>query len=797
MSRVFLVALLGCLAATPASAEVLLPAGRRLERVDFERHVMGLFGRAGCNAAACHGSFKGKGGFRLSLFGYEPDKDFLAVTQQASGRIDRDHPDDSLLLLKPTGQVSHGGKVRFAKDSWQYQVLRDWIAQEASWKKGSGQVARLIPTPPEIAFAKLGQEQPVKVRARFADDSEEDVTAFCDFRTNDDAVAEVTSAGMVKSLRPGSTAIVVSYRGNVQAVAVLVPIVLPAGVKYPEVSQRTYVDREVFARLRQLNMIPSELCNDWEFLRRLSIDTIGRLPSPDEVRHFLADKDPKKRDKKIDELLGHSLHAALWATKFCDITGNDASSMDVPAALMNRYSQAWHDWFRKRVQENMPYDEIVHGVLCATSREGQEPESWMKQVRKIDDQLFWSHDCDYVERKTLDLYWRRRQPVTAEQWGERTAAAFLGVRLECAHCHKHPFDRWTQADYRAYANVFGAVAVGQSPEAAKLIAAENAQRRKKINKRLTGLVGEQFYPVRELFLTAHPKVLRHPDTGQPLPAKAPGGPEIPFEKGKDMREVLFGWLRRPDNPYFARAFVNRIWGHYFGIGIVQPVDDFSPANPPSNERLLDALAKDFIDSKFDIRHLERVILTSRVYQLSSKTNATNKPDKVNFAHSYVRPMMAEVVLDVLNSALGIKERWGQQMKRGSQAVEVGPSSLTFQANDGPIAMMRRFGRPLRTSACDCQRVTAPSLVQKLFLMSNPGLLDKINDPTGRLPRLLSGDKSDDEVLDELFLATLSRWPAASERQAFREHRRKVPDRRTVFTDTMWALLNTREFFLNH
>jgi hypothetical protein len=792
MLRASLVAVLGGLWAAPASATVPLPGGEGLPRVDFERHVMGLFGRAGCNTGSCHGSFQGRGGFRLSLFGHEPDKDFLAVARAALGRrINPANPDASLLLLKPTGQVPHGGGVRFGKGSWEYHLLRTWIGQGAPWDQGSGQVAEVTLSPPEIAFRKAGGQQPIQVRARFADGSQEDVTAFCDFRTNDDAVADVTATGLVRGLRPGSTAVIVSYRGNVRPVPVLVPVALPAGFAYPPAPERNYVDREVFARLRQLNVMASDLCGDGEFLRRVTIDTVGRLPSPAEVRAFAADQDPDKRAKKIDALLAHPLHAALWATRFCDLTGNDTRSLDRPYMLQPRASQAWHDWFRKRVHENVPYDAIVRGVLCATSREGQGPQVWMEQVRRIDEQFLWGHDSDYARRKTLDLYWRRRPAVTMEQWGERTAAAFLGVRLECAQCHKHPFDRWTQADYRAYANVFGAVAVGASPEAAELIAAENAQRRRRID------ANKQFHEVREVFLAARPRALRHPDTGQPLPARAPGGPEIRFEEGKDMRETLFRWLRRPDNPYFARAFVNRIWGHYFGVGIVHPVDDFALANPPSNERLLQALAKDFVDSKFDIRHLERVILNSRVYQLSSKANATNRDDKVNFARSYLRPLTAEVAIDVLNSALGTEERWGLEVKRGARAIEVGASDLSPFPNPNVLYALRRFGRPPRTSACDCQRVSAPSLARQLFLMTDPGLLQKMHDPAGRLRRLLRSQLTDQEVFDELFLGSLSRLPTAAERRAFREYRRRVTDRRAAFADTLWALINTREFILNH
>jgi hypothetical protein len=793
ISRFPLVALVGCLWAGPAPGQVTLPGGRRLDQVDFERHVMGVLGRAGCNAASCHGSFQGKGGFRLSLFGHEPGKDHLAVAREAMGRrVNPADPDRSLLLLKPTGQVRHGGGVRFATGSWEYRVLRGWIAGGAARNRGAGQVAVLSLSEDEVAFARAGEERPVKVTARYPDGGREDVTPFCDFRTNDDAVAVVSNLGLVKALRPGSTAVVVTYLGNVRPLRVLVPAASPPGFRYPDVPERNYIDREVFARLRRLNVVPSELCGDSEFLRRVTIDTIGQLPSPAEVRAFAADKSALKRERKIDELLAHPLHAALWATKLCDVTGNDTRSLDRPYPLQPRASQAWHDWFRKRILENVPYDEIVRGVLCATSREGQTPEAWMKQVRTIDEQFVWGHDSDYAGRKTLDLYWRRRGPVTSEDWGERTAAAFLGIRLECARCHKHPFDRWTQADYRSYANVFGAVAVGSSPESATLIAAENAERRKGLD------LNREFHQVREVFVAAEPKLLRDPDTGRPLPARAPGGPEIPFEKGKDPREELFRWFRRPDNPYFARSFVNRVWGHYFAVGIVQPVDDFSLANPPSNPRLLDALARDFVASKFDIRHLERAVLNSRAYQLSSKANASNRDDKVNFARGYLRPMMAEVVLDVLNSALGTKERWGQEARRGARAIEVGASDLSPFLLDNSMYALRRFGRPRRSTACDCERVTAPSVAQKLFLMTDPGVLRKLGHPAGRLQRLLLEEKkTDDEVLEELFLATLSRWPSAEERRAFREHRLKVPDRRALFTDTLWALINTREFILNH
>jgi hypothetical protein len=782
----------------PASAAVPLPGGGRVEQVDFERHVMGLFGGSGCNSGSCHGSFQGKGGFRLSLFGYDPDKDYLALTRESYGRrLNAADPDNSLLLLKASGAVQHGGGRRFGRDSWQYQLLREWIAAGSPWTAGSGGVRSLAVTPPEQAFARPGQDAQLAVRATFADGSIEDVTAFCEFRTNDDAVAEVTNLGHVKGLRPGDTAVVVSYRGNVVPVRVLVPYAAEAGFKYPQVPEVNYVDHEVFAKLRRLNMVASGLATDAEFLRRVTIDTIGSLPTPDEVRAFLADPDPNKREKKVDELLAHPLHAALWATKFCDVTGNNTDALENPANLRPKRSQEWHDWLRMRFAANRPYDEIVRGILCATSRDGKSPEEWVKQEKAIEDAMATGFDTDYAAKPSLDLFWRRQQPVGLDQWGEKTAAAFMGVRLECAQCHKHPFDRWTQVDYRAFANVFAAVAVGISPEAKSLLDAENQERQKNAKQK------NAVAPLREVFVgtpapgkgTAVNRPLPHPDTGRPLAPRCPGGPEVKVRPGEDPREQVFAWLRSPDNPWFARAFVNRVWGHYFGVGIVDPVDNFSLANPPSNPGLLDALARDFVAHKYDIRAIERTVLLSRTYQLSSDTNATNRLDKNNFSHAYLRPMMAEVVVDVLNDALGVKEDFGKDVARpGARAIEVGASRV---GNGNLNYAFRIFGRPPRTTACDCERAMEPALPQKLFFMVDPEVLKKVRAPKGRLQQLLDGKKGDDQTAEQLFLATLSRAPNEHEKALVAERLRQAKGRAEAFTDVLWALINTREFVLNH
>ncbi len=776
----------------PAQAAVQLPGNITIAKVDFERHVMGLFGKMGCNSGSCHGSFQGKGGFRLSLFGYDPGMDYFDVTRDSMGRrIDRTDPDGSLILLKPSGQITHGGGRRFAKGSWQYQILRQWIISGTPWQKGSGDVASLAITPPEHHFKRIGEVHTITVHARFADGSEENITPFCEFRIQDDAVAEVTSSGQVKSLRPGDTALIVSYRGHITPVRVMVPVEAAPGFHYPDVAAANYIDRAVFAKLRLLNIVPSQPAGDLEFLRRVTIDTIGCLPSPEEVRAFLADRSPDKRARKIDELLNHPLHAALWATKLCDITGNNTDALENPQQFKPKRSQMWYEWLRKRLAENRPYDEIVHGILCATSREGQSPEEWVKQEKRIDEAAEEGNTALYARRASLDLFWRRQQKVPIEQWGEKTAAAFLGVRLECAQCHKHPFDRWTQNDYRSYANVFSQVAFGSSPEAAKLINDENRQRRNGAKK------NNQVIQFREVFLTANKmQPLRDAATNAVLPAKALGGPEIPIHKGEDAREALFQWLRAPDNPYFARSFANRVWGHYFGVGLVDPVDDFSLANPPSNPQLLDALARDFIDHRFDLRQLERTILNSRVYQLSSVPNATNRLDHNNFSHSFVRRLMAEVVVDVVNTALGVNEDFGRnatELPPGSHAIEVGGTRVQ---NQNLAYVFRTFGRPPRSSACDCERAMEPALPQTLYLMTDSAVLAKLRSPQSRLAKLLAGKKTDGEVLDELFLATLTRLPTAEEKKAFTDYLAKT-DRKTAFTDTLWALINTREFITNH
>jgi hypothetical protein len=774
-----------------AAAPVALPNAAALPDVSFERHVAPLLGRYGCNAGACHGSFQGKGGLRLSLFGYSPAMDYTALTRDGLGRrVNVADPERSLLLLKPTSQAPHEGGLRFGADSWPYQVIRTWIAQGAKQYPGHGTVKRLDAQPRAHRLAGPGETVALQVVAEFADGSREDVTPFCAFRAQDDHIADVAATGVVRGKHPGDTAVVISYGGNLATARVLVPAPAAPGFVYPNVPEANFIDRQVFAKLRKLNIVPSDLAGDAEFLRRVTLDTIGTLPTPKEVRDFLADTRPNKRGHKIDELLAHPMHAALWATKLCDITANNLEVMEDPPELGPKRAKMWHDWFRKRIAENVPYDQIVRGVLTATSREGLDVKPWIGREVRLHEQLRQGFQTDYADRPGLDLFWRRLANddfFPLEQMGELTATAFLGVRLECAQCHKHPFDRWTQADYRAWANIFGQTKFGSSPEVTATVANLLEERR----KTPMGKAGPRLPRLREVYVSNEPlRRLRDPETGGPLPAKALGGPEVALEG--DARVRLFDWLAEPDNPYFARAFVNRIWAHYFGVGLVMPVDNFSAANPPSNEPLLDALAKDFVEHRFDIHRVGRVILNSHTYQLSSRPNATNAEDRGNYARAYSRRLMAEVVADALDAALGVAEDFGAGLPSGCRAIEVAPNRVQ---NEHLAMIFRTFGRPARTATCDCERSAEPAVPQTLFLMSDPILLKKLT--TGRLPKLLAEKSTDGEVIEELFLATLSRLPDERETKAALGHVAGKKDRTRAFADVLWALINTREFILNH
>lgn len=768
---------------------VRLPDGSSLPAVEFDRHVAGLFGRLGCNTGNCHGSFQGRGGLNLSLFGHDPARDFQSLVRGARGRrVNLVDPDRSLLLLKATGQTPHEGGQRMRSDSWEYRVIRAWIAGGAIRDPTRPAATAIEILPQESRLERSGAGGRIAVLARFADGSRADVTAFCALRSRDSEVVEVSGAGMIRGVSPGDAALVAGYNGLVAAARVLVPT--GRSVTIPETPSDDLVDREIEAKLRALGVGPSGPASDVEFLRRVSLDVIGALPTPQEIDAFLAEDAPDKRAKAIDRLLTHPMHAALWATRYLDVTGCDVASIDGPADLRPRRARLWHDWFRSRFAANTPYDQIARGMLCATSRDGKDAATWVRSETENARRLKDGSDAGYAARAGLDLFWRRLvndEFTPVEPLAERVGAVFLGVRIECAQCHKHPFDRWSQTDYRGFANTVADVEFGLSPDTLAATADLLDERR----KAAPGGSLPSIPRIREVFVSEHStRRLADPRTGRPLPPRALGGPELP--EGGDTRERLFEWLTRSDNPYFARSFVNRVWAVYFGTGLVDPVDDFSVANPPSHPRLLDELAADFVAHGYDVRRLERMLLSSRAYQRSSAPVDGNDDDRRNFARSTTRPLMAEVLVDALDAALGVDGDFGLDAPKGARAIEV----ATNQAASPDLARaFRVFGRPERTSTCDCERPKAPALPQTLFLMTDESLMAKLK--TGRPRALAESDRCDAEAIEELFLASLSRQPSWDESRAALDHLRSRRDRAASLADVLWALINTREFVLNH
>ncbi|MFN0051106.1 MAG: DUF1549 and DUF1553 domain-containing protein [Planctomycetales bacterium] len=778
--------------AAPALCDerIALPGGAVLTEVDFERHVTSLFGRSGCNAAACHGAFQGKGGFRLSLFGQSPDLDYESVLgTPGASRVDLQSPEESLLLLKPSGRVPHRGGVRFSEDSWEDQVLRQWIATGARRSPGSGTVAALTVDPVEIPPLSIGQTASIRVFAQFADGQREDVTAFAEFRIRDETVAKAGSAGAITALSPGDTSVIVSYRGAFLGTPILVPYVADPQREEPQAIGH-WIDEEIYPRLSHLRLAVSPPATDAEFLRRATLDVTGTVPTPDEVRSFMADADSHKRSKQIDRLLRDPRRATLWAAKMCDITACNIDTLGPPEALRPKRAKMWHDWFARRFAANLGYDQMVQGVLCATSRHERPLDAWIDDEIALERMAEANFDTTYHQRPGLDLYWRRvgpQGPLPVEDLAELTATAFLGLRLHCARCHQHPYDRWTQHDFAGFANIFARVQFGSSTE---LRVAVNERLDARRTARREGRQLPEMPRIQEVFLSPNPRPLVDSQTSTPAPPKAPAGPLLSNEH--DPREELFQWMTRPDNPYFAASFVNRVWAKYFGAGLVEPVDDFSAANPATHPRLLRRLADEFSRSGYDIRELERQILSSAAYQRSVRPAGNNAADLHNFSHAAVRPLLAEVLLDSINQALEASDDYGPDVPRGSQAIELAPNRFTTPAVN---ELFRILGRGDRKSFCECDRASGPSLRRTLFLLSDSNVVNKLRG--GRLARLVAEQNSNGEIIDELYLATVSRLPDDDEREFGLQHVATNDDRTVGLADIAWALINSREFTTNH
>ncbi|MEZ6033301.1 MAG: DUF1549 and DUF1553 domain-containing protein [Planctomycetaceae bacterium] len=723
---------------------------------DFQQHVVPLLGKLGCNGRACHGSFQGRGGFRLSLFGY----DFANDHNEIHGRIDPEVPADSIFLQKPLMQVPHEGGQRMKTGSWEHHLLVRWIESGAQGQPEEGpSLSALEVTPKEILFSEDGQQQQLNAVAVWSNGHREDVTALCRFQTNDDQIADVTPDGLVLAGAPGDTHIVAFYDRAVVPVPVIRPVTELTDDRYPAVSTPTKIDELVVQKLRKVGIVPSDLCSDAEFLRRVSLDVTGTLPTSNEVRSFLADTDPEKRRRKIDELLERPGYVAWWTTRLCDYTGNSDDKLNNVTPIKPEASKQWYAWIEKRVRDNMPYDEIVEGIVMAVSRDpGESYQQYCENISRLYPKG-GRGAAGYADRACLPHFWARQNFQTSEDRVIGFAYTFLGTRIQCAQCHKHPFDQWTQDDFQQFEGFFKGTSARQNPRPdakqeydAMVAGFEGTEGLKgnDLRKVLAAkLTAGATIPLAEVFaVKAKPGQTKRnkdkkPQKGKaaragvvPTTAKILAGPVVDLTKYEDVRQPLMDWLRSPDNPLFAKAFVNRIWANYFNAGIVQPADDFNLANPPVNAPLLEYLARGFIEHHFDMKWLHREILNSRTYQLSWIPNSTNRLDERNFSRAVPRRLPAEIAFDMMTQATRNDRKYAEFVTVLNRRALTIPGSALKARNTNPADYaLTVFGRSIRDTNCDCDRTEEPSLLQTIFVRNDGQLLSMIDDADGWLVQI--------------------------------------------------------------
>jgi hypothetical protein len=696
----------------------------------FENDIVPLFSRFGCNSSGCHGGAQGQNGFKLSVFGFDPMADHAALTRESRGRrVLFTAPEQSLLLRKAAGTIAHGGGIRIPAGSLEYDTIRGWIAAGAPMGDPKAAYVTAIRVEPGERQLDMNAQQQLRVMARYSDGREVDVTAHAKFQSNNDGLASVNVDGLVYAGRAaGEVAIMASFMGSVATFRAIVP----RGdtiAQYPAVPESNFIDGFVFQKLKKLNIVPSELCDDAEYLRRVFLDVIGTLPTAAEARRFLMDPRLDKRMLLVDELLQRPEFADYWALQWADMLRVDRQ------ALGHKGAYAFYRWIRDSLARNKPLDQFTREVVTAEGTLDENgPANFYKVVTRPGDRS-----------STL-------------------AQVFLGVRIACAECHHHPFDRWSQTDYFGMQAFFTPV-----------------------NLRPSGRG--------ELLVTGTAPPTKHPRTGETVPPHVLGGKSEPEKSSpggetRDLRLDLAKWLTEPANPWFARNIANRTWAHFLGRGLVEPVDDVRDTNPPSNPQLLDGLAKSLIDSKYDLKQLVRTITASRTYQLSSRPNATNEKDELNYSRSLFRRIDAEVLLDMVSQVTGIEERF-PGMPPGYRAIQLWDSKV-------PHYFLKLFGRPARVSACECERNHEPGVSQVLHLLNSPHIQAKLSHERGTVARLIKLQSNNAGLVDELYLSFFSRLPTSAERQTGIEFLgRQTDNRRQAAEDLAWTLLNSLEFVFNH
>jgi hypothetical protein len=729
-----------------AEAPLTVAGLERETPINFANEIVPVFGKLGCNGGGCHGKLAGQNGFRLSLLGYEPTLDYETVVREARGRrVFPAAPERSLLLTKGTGIVPHGGGRKMEPGSPEYKLIVRWIRSGMPYGEATDPKVVGITVSPTHRIVAMKSSQQITVTAHYSNGVTEDITRVAEFVSNDPEIAAVDEDGRVRTNDiPGEGAVMARHLGHVAVFRVTVPQNVTAEqlAKVAKPAPQNVVDTHVFAKLEQLGVAPSALCTDEEFIRRASLDICGTLPKAEEVSRFLADKDPKKRAKLVDELLERPEYAAFFTVKWCDILrnskGNARQGVDAVTPTI-----AFHGWVRQALAENMPYDRFVRSVVAAQGNVMENPPvAWYRELTKPENLV------------------------------DDVAQAFLGTRIQCARCHHHPYEKWGQDDYWSFASFFARIG----------------------RKNPVGSSGRQGTPA-NIFVTRK-GVSANPNTGKQLAPRGLAGDELAIGPDEDPRQRLVDWMTDAKNPFFAPAVVNRYWAHFMGRGIVEPIDDMRVTNPPSNPELLAALSDDFIAGKFDLKRLVRVICNSAAYQLSAVPNEFNRSDKRNFARYQPKRLSAEVLLDALDAVTAAPT--------GFSAMPAGTRAIELPDEAGGNYFLTVFGKPKRDTACECERSPDANLAQSLHLLNSNEVQGKLTAPNGRAAKLAADARPDAEKIDELWLTVFARRPADDEaRQALEYLQRKTDPkaaaatRKQAYEDVIWALVNTKEFLFNH
>lgn len=691
--------------------------------ISFRNEVMPILTKAGCSSGGCHGKAEGQNGFKLSIFGFDPVADYEAIVQESRGRRIRvAQPAASLLFQKASARMPHGGGRKIEPNSHRDQLLLRWISEGAQFDSPEDGVTVVgLEIHPQQQILYAGEAQQIQVLAIDSSGHRHCVTHEAEFESNAPAIADVDTSGLIQAGDiPGEAAILVRHLGHVTACRISLP---QPGISFPRPTENNFIDGLAWDKLQRLGIAPSPLADDATFLRRAFLDVIGTLPTPEEARQFLQDSSPDKRQRLVDHLLERDEYVDYWTMKWLDILRADQLIVSPQGTV------AMQRWLKTSFAENRPFDQMATDLLTV---QGNTSAQGPGAFYKILDQP------EHAARSVSQL--------------------LLGVRIECAQCHHHPSERWSQADYVGLAGFFTGLKLKKLPN------------------------GEQ------AVVSFGGKDLPHPRTGEPVAARALGAESADFSGVADRRIVLARWLTADNNPFFARAIANRIWAHYFGRGLVEPIDDLRDTNPATNPPLMDALTSHMREVRFDFKAFTRTLLTSRLYQLSSETLPSNATDQQNFSHFAQKPMPAEVLLDAISASTGVPEEFN--------GWPVGYRAIQVWDNRMPSYFFRIFGRPVRATVCECERSSEPSIAQALHLLNAPEIQAKIAHRQGRARMLAQSDLAPAQIIEELYLSTLSRQPATEEQQLMQQAF-AVTDRAAAIEDVLWSLLNSKEFVFNH